>query len=68
LIDHELSETVCYFFFKDQFQNTTKQALCALLHQLFAKKPSLIEYAMPEYKKDGQEFGQSYGISMGNFP
>jgi SpoVK/Ycf46/Vps4 family AAA+-type ATPase len=30
------SPTICYFFFKDQDQNTVCQALCALLHQLFS--------------------------------
>ncbi|PQE18637.1 ankyrin repeat protein [Rutstroemia sp. NJR-2017a BVV2] len=47
------SATVCYFFFKDQDQNTIQQALCALLHQLFSYKPSLIRHAMPEYSKSG---------------
>lgn len=37
LIDHILpqsaeSATICYFFFKDQDQNTVRQALCAILH------------------------------------
>ncbi|KAH7109731.1 hypothetical protein B0J13DRAFT_600603 [Dactylonectria estremocensis] len=56
LIDHGLprSTTICYFFFKDQDQNTIRQALCALLHQLFSLKPSLIEHAMPQFRKDGQ--------------
>ncbi|KAK2471343.1 hypothetical protein H9L39_17574 [Fusarium oxysporum f. sp. albedinis] len=56
LIDHGLprSATICYFFFKDQDQNTVRQALCALLHQLFSLKPSLIEHAMPQFRKDGQ--------------
>ncbi|KAF4415639.1 ankyrin repeat domain-containing protein [Fusarium austroafricanum] len=56
LIDHGLprSTTICYFFFKDQDQNTVRQALCALLHQLFSLKPLLIEYAMPQFRKDGQ--------------
>ncbi|KAH7187890.1 hypothetical protein DER44DRAFT_122604 [Fusarium oxysporum] len=56
LIDHGLprSTTICYFFFKDQDQNTARQALCALLHQLFSLKPSLIEHAMPQFRKDGQ--------------
>ena len=55
LIDYRLprSATICYFFFKDQDQNTIKQALCALLHQLFSHNPSLIRYAMPEYSKNG---------------
>ncbi|KAH7186845.1 hypothetical protein DER44DRAFT_801796 [Fusarium oxysporum] len=56
LIDHGLprSTTICYFFFKDQDQNTIRQALCALLHQLFSLKPFLIEHAMPQFSKDGQ--------------
>ncbi|KAH8652926.1 hypothetical protein BGZ61DRAFT_281830, partial [Ilyonectria robusta] len=56
LIDHGLpqSATICYFFFKDQDQNTVRQALCALLHQLFSQKPSLIKHAMPQFRKDGQ--------------
>ncbi|KAH6960053.1 hypothetical protein BKA56DRAFT_647910 [Ilyonectria sp. MPI-CAGE-AT-0026] len=56
LIDHGLprSTTICYFFFKDQDQNTIRQALCALLHQLFSQKPSLIKHAMLQFRKDGQ--------------
>ncbi|KAF2181465.1 purine and uridine phosphorylase [Zopfia rhizophila CBS 207.26] len=56
LIDHGLprSATICYFFFKDQDQNTVRQALCALLHQLFSQKPSLIQHAMKQFDKDGQ--------------
>lgn len=55
LVDHRLpqSATICYFFFKDQDQNTLKQALCALLHQLFSHKPFLIRHAMPEWTKNG---------------
>jgi ankyrin repeat protein len=56
LIDHVLPEsaTVCYFFFKDQDQNTVRQALCALLHQLISQKPSLIKHAIRQYEKDGE--------------
>jgi hypothetical protein len=56
LIDHVLpgSAIVCYFFFKDQDQNTVRQALCALLHQLISQKPALIQHAMRKYEKDGQ--------------
>ncbi|KAM0147381.1 hypothetical protein ACHAPG_010622 [Botrytis cinerea] len=58
LIDDGLPElssatTICYFFFKDQDQDTVKQALCALLHQLFSHKPSLIRHAMPEFRDNG---------------
>jgi hypothetical protein len=57
LIDHRLprSATICSFFFKDRYQITIRQALCALLHQLFSYKPSLIRNAMPEYSKNGSE-------------
>ncbi|KAF2831830.1 purine and uridine phosphorylase [Ophiobolus disseminans] len=55
LIDDALprSATICYFFFKDQDQNTVRQALCALLHQLFSQKPSLIQHAMMPFEKEG---------------
>ncbi|KKK20668.1 hypothetical protein ARAM_000349 [Aspergillus rambellii] len=57
LIDENLlrSETICYFFFKSQDQDTVRQALCALLHQLFIRKPLLIEYAMPEFENNGRD-------------
>jgi hypothetical protein len=55
LIDHALPEssTICYFFFKDRVQNTVREALCALLHQLFSQKPSLLVHAMKQYEKNG---------------
>ncbi|KAK3947126.1 hypothetical protein QBC32DRAFT_319199, partial [Pseudoneurospora amorphoporcata] len=58
LIDQYLPQrcpttTICYFFFKDGDQNTVKQALCALLHQLFCQKPCLIKHAMPHYDRNG---------------
>jgi ankyrin repeat protein/nucleoside-triphosphatase THEP1 len=61
LIDHVLpdSATVCYFFFKDLDQNTVRQALCALLHQIFSKKPALIKHAMRQYESDGKELVNS---------
>ncbi|KAI1352971.1 hypothetical protein F5Y01DRAFT_303644 [Xylaria sp. FL0043] len=56
LIDEGLprSPTICYFFFKDQDQNTTRQALCALLHQLFSQKPFLIEHALKQFDINGR--------------
>jgi nucleoside-triphosphatase THEP1 len=56
LVDHVLpkSATVCYFFFKDQDQNTVRQALCALLHQLFSQKETLIQHATRQYEQDGK--------------
>ncbi|KAK8093548.1 hypothetical protein PG997_000233 [Apiospora hydei] len=47
LVDEHLpttapAATICYFFFKDQVQNTLQQALCAIIHQLLKKRPSLM--------------------------
>jgi hypothetical protein len=57
LIDEVLpgssNASVCYFFFKDQDQNTVSQALCALLHQLFTHKPLLIRHAISGHARDG---------------
>jgi ankyrin repeat protein len=57
LIDQGLprSATICYFFFKSQDQDTTRQALCALLHQLFSLKPALIEHATRKYSENGEK-------------
>ena len=56
LVDSALprSATICYFFFKDNDQNTIRQALCALLHQLFIHKPELINHAQKQYDIDGE--------------
>jgi ankyrin repeat protein len=61
LVDHVLpaSSTVCYFFFKDQVQNTVREALCALLHQLFSQKPSLLVHARKQQDKDGADLVNS---------
>lgn len=59
LIDHELpaksipGTSICYFFFKNQDQNTARQALCALLHQLFSQNLGLIDNAMDQFESDG---------------
>ncbi|KAK0731925.1 hypothetical protein B0H67DRAFT_501978, partial [Lasiosphaeris hirsuta] len=57
LIDQALprasNASICYFFFKDQDQNTVSQALCALLHQLFTHQPLLIRHAMSKHAQDG---------------
>ncbi|KAL8382976.1 hypothetical protein RB595_006647 [Gaeumannomyces hyphopodioides] len=45
--------TICYFFFKDQDQNTIELALCALIHQLLCLRPALMHHALPRYKQDG---------------
>ncbi|KAK7219686.1 hypothetical protein V2G26_007689 [Clonostachys chloroleuca] len=54
LIDHWLprSDVICYFFMS-QDQDTVRQALCAILHQLFSQMPLLIKHAMKEYRMNG---------------
>lgn len=47
------SETICYFFFQDQIQNSAAQALCAILHQLFASQRHLLRHAADVYNVDG---------------
>lgn len=61
LIDHILprSATICYFFFKIQDQNTVCQALCAVLHQLFSQKLSLIHHAEKQFEINGRGMIQS---------
>ncbi|KAK3319607.1 hypothetical protein B0T19DRAFT_362247, partial [Cercophora scortea] len=53
------SATVCYFFFKDADQNTLKQALCALLHQLFQRMPHLIKHAMGAFRSNGDKLTET---------
>ncbi|KAJ9494680.1 hypothetical protein H2202_009933 [Exophiala xenobiotica] len=60
LVDNELrnadQHTICYFFFKDnEEQGNLATALCALLHQLFAGRPRLLQYAIPGWEKDGDK-------------
>lgn len=63
LIDTDLpsefpGHTICYFFFKDQVQDTLRQALCALLHQVFCAKPHLIQHALPAYRNNREKLVQ----------
>ncbi|KAK1775474.1 putative ankyrin repeat protein [Copromyces sp. CBS 386.78] len=48
------SAAVCYFFFKDGDQNSARQALCALLHQLFSQRRHLVKHAMKQCEEDGR--------------
>jgi hypothetical protein len=52
------ASTVCYFFFKDDNdkQKTASSALCAVLHQLFRAKTSLVKHAMTEFLSKGRSF------------
>ncbi|KAB5536158.1 hypothetical protein GE09DRAFT_1176634 [Coniochaeta sp. 2T2.1] len=70
LIDeHRLStkvttSTVCHFFFKDGDDRRmySTNALCAILHQLFAQDPtgSLIGGALPSHKNYGEKLTQNF--------
>ena len=52
------SGSVCFFFFKDDDarRKSATSALCALLHQLFDAKKSLIQCAKIEFQKKGHRF------------
>ncbi|RDW58786.1 hypothetical protein BP6252_13262 [Coleophoma cylindrospora] len=53
-----LPQVVCYFFFKDdnESQKNSVFGLAALLHQLYAKQPTLLSYIFKEYQKKGADF------------
>ncbi|PLB39063.1 uncharacterized protein BDW47DRAFT_116956 [Aspergillus candidus] len=67
LIDHDLkkltpSASICYFFFKDnELQNKLSIGLCAILHQLFSQQPSLLQYAIPSWEKNGHKLQDEVG-------
>ena len=58
-----LPSTVCYFFFEDHSMDPkgAKFALCALLHQLFTAKSSLISHAMSEFRGRAEKFTEELG-------
>lgn len=64
LIDEVLPQTstICYFFFKDQDQNTVRQMLCAILHQLFCAEISLMDYAMDDLGFNGKRLIESESL------
>ncbi|KIH94033.1 ankyrin repeat protein [Sporothrix brasiliensis 5110] len=55
---NSVNSTICYYFFKDQDQNTSRQALCALLYQLFSQKPHLLLHAIPLYRIHGHHLNK----------
>lgn len=56
------SYTTCYFFFKDDNseQRDSKYAVCALIHQLFAYKPRLLEHALSAVRENGDKVQQFF--------
>ena len=61
--DAYTSRTVCYFFFNDDFddQKTSKDAICALLRQLYNQKMSLLTTkALRRYREDGKKLFESF--------
>ncbi|CZR60693.1 uncharacterized protein PAC_10589 [Phialocephala subalpina] len=71
LADKELqatkNRTICYFFFKDdnEDQKTATNALCALLHQLFDRKPELLSHAIEVYNQNGNSFTGNVDLLWG---
>jgi hypothetical protein len=56
LLNADASDTTCYFFFKedDISRRSGADALCAILHQLFTRKPELLaRYALEPWKNNG---------------
>ena len=54
--------TICYFFFKDispDSRSITK-ALSAILHQLFTRKPNLVEHAVSAFDENGAEISSMF--------
>ena len=57
------SRTVCYFFFKDDFedQRYVVSALCCILRQLFIQKPTLLsDTILDQFDIDGETFTSSF--------
>ncbi|EHK19521.1 uncharacterized protein TRIVIDRAFT_132672, partial [Trichoderma virens Gv29-8] len=67
LVDHillsETSRTVCYFFFKDDFedQKSIVSALCCILYQLFQQNPALLSESITnQFEAGGERFLASF--------
>jgi ankyrin repeat protein len=57
------SRTICYFFFKDDFedQRSAASALCCILHQLFSRKePRFGDEILQGFDVYGEKFTQSF--------
>ncbi|KAK2785943.1 hypothetical protein FQN52_008210 [Onygenales sp. PD_12] len=62
LLSAPKSKTVCYFFFKDDFddQKSLPGALCCILRQLFDQKPELLSRSVVDlFQKDGHHLLKS---------
>ena len=51
------TDVICYFFFKDDDtdRRSAAAALCALLHQLFKQRPTLLKHAMTDFEYHGDK-------------
>ena len=54
--------TICYFFFKDVSPDSRSitKALSAILHQLFTRKPALVEHALTALYENGDEISSMF--------
>ncbi|KAK3941240.1 ankyrin repeat-containing domain protein, partial [Diplogelasinospora grovesii] len=60
----EKARTICYFFFKDDFedQRSVVGALRSILHQLFKEKPTILsECILKQFEDGGETFNNSFG-------
>jgi len=57
IVDQYEASSVCYYFFKDDsiVGRSATHALCALLHQLCAVRPALIEHVLPAFRANGSK-------------
>lgn len=54
LVDQYDSDSVCYYFFKDEttITRSAAHATCAILHQICDSRPVLIKYVLPMYRRN----------------
>lgn len=63
VIDECKSQDVCYYFFKDESQETRSAtyAVCALLHQICSAQPDMIKHVLPAYRINGSKLVTLFG-------
>ncbi|KAN0077469.1 Ankyrin repeat-containing domain protein [Elaphomyces granulatus] len=64
ILETTKSRTICYFFFKDDFedQRSAVSALCCILHQLFKQKRLILsEEILEQFEIEGEKLTNSFG-------
>ncbi|KIW77059.1 hypothetical protein Z517_09505 [Fonsecaea pedrosoi CBS 271.37] len=64
LVDEALPRdaTICYFFFKDPYATTAKQAVCSTVHQLLKQKPHLAHHALDHFRGVGEHLPEALSV------